>query len=107
MLKLRDCNAPGTVLNNKTYKPISEQEHIWPGICTREEIAIKFDEVRGTSGSKIKVPSCFVAATNKTGHIDFMNSLQSDGTPYGGSMDSQAPDISGYGALDSNSMYDR
>ena len=96
----------GTVLKNSTYKPISEQEHIWPGICTREEIAIKFDEVRGTSGSKVKVPSCFVAATNKTGHIDFSRFLNSDGSPLGGNIDSQHASDDGYGYLDSNNMYE-
>ena len=95
----------GTVLKNLTYNPISEQEHVWTGICTRDEIAIKFDEVR-THGSKIKVPSCFVAATNKTGHIDFSRFLNSDGSPLGGNIDSQHVSDDGYGYLDSNSMYE-
>ena len=98
----------GTILRNRTYNPISEQEHIWPRLCVRGEIAIKFTKVVSNKTSTAQnVPSCFTTAARKTGHIDFMNSLQSDGAPYGGSMDSQAPDISGYGALDSNSMYDR
>ena len=36
----------GTILKNKTYNPIGEQENIWEGICSRDEIAIIFDEVR-------------------------------------------------------------
>ena len=96
----------GTVLKNLTYKPISEQEHIWPGICTRDEIAIKYDEIRSVGGTKVKVPSCFVAATNKTGHIDFTRFLNSDGSPLGGNIDSQHVSDVGYGALDSGSIYE-
>ena len=47
----------GTLLKSAAYKPIAEQEAIWPFICTRGEIAIKFDEIRGKGGSKTKVPS--------------------------------------------------
>ena len=79
----------GTILKNLTYNPISEQEHTWDGVCTRDEIAIKFDAVTSVSGGKVKVPSCFTAATNKTGHIDFSKFLQSDGSPLGGNIDSQ------------------
>ena len=49
----------GTLLKNKTFKPIAEQEAIWPAICTRDEIAISYDEVYiGAGKFKIKVPSC-------------------------------------------------
>ena len=95
----------GTLLKNRTYNPINEQEHIWEGICTRDEIAIKYDEVTTASGTKFKVPSCFTAATNKTGHIDFSRFLQPDGSPLGGNIDSQHVSDAGYGALDGNSIY--
>ena len=55
--------------------------------------------------SKFKVPSCFVAATNKTGHIDFTRFLQSDGSPIGGNIDSQHPSDAGFGGLDPNNIY--
>ena len=97
----------GTLLNNRTYVPISEQEHIWDGICTRDEIAIKYDEVRTSSGSKIKVPSCFSAVTGVTGHIDFTRFLNSDGSPLGGNIDSQHVSDAGYGAMDSSNIYGR
>ena len=95
----------GTLLKKIGYTPLNEQEATWPGICTRDEIAIKFDTVR-TSGAKVKVPSCFVAATNKTGHIDFSRFLNSDGSPLGGNIDSQHVSDAGYGALDSGSIYE-
>ena len=95
----------GTILKNRIFKPIVEQEHIWPSICTRGEIAINFDEIRTAGGKKTKVPSCFVAATNKTGHIDFSKFLNSDGSPLGGNIDSQAVSDAGYGALDSSNIY--
>ena len=97
----------GTLLKNRTYAPINEQEHIWSGICTRDEIAIKYDEIRTTSGSKVKVPSCFSAVTGVTGHIDFTRFLNSDGSPLGGNIDSQHVSDDGYGGLDSNSIYGR
>ena len=96
----------GTILGNRAYNPINEQEHIWPRLCVRGEIAIKFTKVVSNKTSTAQnVPSCFTTAARKSGHIDFMNTLQSDLSPMGGSMDSQAPDISGYGHLDSNSIY--
>ena len=97
--------SSGTILKNRQYNPINEQEHIWEGICTRSEIAIKFDTITSASGGKVKIPSCFVAATNKTGHIDFSKFLNSDGTPLGGNIDSQHVSDAGYGALDSNNIY--
>jgi len=94
----------GTILKNKTYKPLNEQEHIWEGLCTRAEIAIKYNEVHNGS-AKLKVPSCFSASTKASGHIDFSRFLNSDGSPLGGNIDSQHVSDSGYGALDSNSLY--
>ena len=78
----------GTIRKNSNYKPISEREHIWSGVCTRDEIAIEF-KAFFSAGAKFKVPACFVAATNKTGYMDFSKLLQSDGSPYGGNIDSQ------------------
>ena len=95
----------GSLLKNSTYSPLSEQESIWSNICTRGEIGINFDEVRTTS-TKVKVPSCFVASTKKTGHVDFSRFLQSDGTPIGGNIDSQHVSDAGYGALDPNNIYE-
>jgi hypothetical protein len=96
----------GTLLKKQGYTPLNDQEATWPGICSRDEIAIKYDEIRGTGGSKIKVPSCFVAATNKTGHMDFSKFLNSDGSPLGGNIDSQHVSDAGYGALDSGNIYE-
>ena len=95
----------GTLLKNRTYKPLSEDEATWTGICTRDEIAITYNEIMTSTKSKFKVPSCFVAATNKTGHIDFTRFLQSDGSPIGGNIDSQHPSDAGFGGLDPNNMY--
>ena len=97
----------GTLLKNKTYAPISEREHIWDSICTRDEIAIKYDEVLTASGAKFKVPACFTAHTGVTGHIDFTRFLNSDGSPLGGNIDSQHVSDAGYGGLDSNSIHGR
>ena len=97
----------GTLLKNKTFKPIAEQEAIWPAICTRDEIAISYDEVYiGAGKFKIKVTSCFTASTKKTGHFDFSSILQGDGSPIGGNIDSQQVSDAGYGALDPNSIYE-
>ena len=96
----------GTILKNATYKPIVEQEAIWPFICTRQEIAIKFNEIKGPGGSKTKVPSCFTASSKSAGHIDFSKFLNSDGSPIGGNIDSQHVSDAGYGALDSGSIYE-
>ena len=95
----------GTLLKNLTYKPLSEDEATWTGICTRNEIGITYNEVMTSSKSKFKIPSCFVAATNKTGHIDFTRFLQSDGSPIGGNIDSQHPSDAGFGGLDPNNIY--
>lgn len=95
----------GTLLNNLTYIPVSEQEHIWSGVCTRNEIAIKYNEITTTSGSKIRVPSCFSAVTGVSGHMDWSKLLQPDGSPIGGNISSQHESDAGYGVLDSNSFY--
>ena len=95
----------GTILRNKTYKPIGEQNHIWTGVCTRGEIAIQFDQVITASGNKQKIPHCFTSSTTKTGHLDFAKFLQSDGTPYGGSIESRAPDLSGYDIMQGNNIW--
>ena len=79
----------GTILKSRTYVPLNEQEAIWPGICTRGEIGIKYDEIRSSSGTKIKVPSCFSSSTGVTGHMDFSKLLQSDGSALGGNIESQ------------------
>ena len=104
--KYRDCinnkeikglqRTSGTLLKKRGYIPLNEQEAVWSGICTRDEIAIKYDEVRSAGGAKFKVPTCFVAATNKTGHMDFSRLLQPDGSPFGGNIDSQHVSSSGY-----------
>ena len=96
----------GTLLKNSGYKPIVEQDAIWPFICTRGEIAIRFDEIRGKGGSKTKVPSCFTASSKSSGHIDFSKFLNSDGSPIGGNISSQHESDAGYGALDSSSIYE-
>jgi len=95
----------GTLLKNRAYKPLSETEATWTGICTRNEIGITYNEVMTSSKSKFKIPSCFVAATNKTGHIDFTRFLNSDGSPLGGNISSQHESDDGYGALDANNIY--
>ena len=95
----------GKLLKNMTYKPLSEEEATWTGICTRDEIGITYNEIITSTKSKFKVPSCFVAATNKTGHIDFTRFLQSDGSPIGGNIDSQHPSDAGFGGLDPNNIY--
>ena len=86
----------GTILGNRAYNPINEQEHVWEGICTKSEIAIKYDEIVTASGTKFKVPSCFSAVTGVSGHIDFSRLLQPDGSPFGGSIESQSNRNTGY-----------
>ena len=86
----------GTLLKNRGYVPINEQEHIWGNICTRDEIGIKFDTVITSSGTKIKVPSCFTAVSGVSGHKDWSSLLQGDGSPFGGSIESQASVNTGY-----------
>ena len=80
----------GTIRKKTNFKPISEQEHIWKGVCTRDEIGVDFKAFFSPSGAKFSVPACFVAGTSKTGYMDFSKLLQTDGTPYGGSIESQS-----------------
>jgi len=79
----------GTLRKDSNFKPIAEREHVWQGLCTREEIGIDF-KTFFSSGAKYKVPACYNAATNETGYMDFSRLLQSDGSPYGGNIDSQS-----------------
>ena len=95
----------GTLLKNRNYTPINDQEHTWAGICTKDEIGIKYDVMTFTSGAKLKIPSCFSAVTGVSGHVDFSRFLQSDGTPLGGNIDSQHVSDAGYGGLDSGNIY--
>ena len=85
----------GTILKNNNYKPIAEKSNVWKGMCTRDEIGVDFKNFF-SNGAKFKVPACFNAATNKTGYMDFSRLLQSDGSPYGGSIDSQNPEHAAY-----------
>jgi len=76
----------GTLLKLRGYQPLGTDAGVWRGLCTRGEIGLKY------VGDK---PVCFTAAVNKTGHVSFAGLLQSDGTPYGGSIESQGmPDHS-------------
>ena len=86
----------GTLLKNRAYVPINEQEHIWANICTRDEIGIKFDTVVTASGNKFKVPSCFSSVSGVSGHKDWSSLLQGDGSPFGGSIESQNSRNAGY-----------
>ena len=81
----------GSILKNVAYNPLNEQEHIWTRVCGRDEIAIQFKRSVSPSGGTFKVPACFTASTKVKGHLDFAKLLQSDGTPYGGSIESQNP----------------
>jgi len=96
----------GTLLKRQNYTPINKQEHIWAGICTRAEIGIQFDEMKLPHGAKVKVPSCYTAHTDKTGYWDFSQFLNADGSPLGGNIDSQHVSDEGYGAMDSNNIYE-
>jgi len=85
----------GSLRKNSSYKPIGVKDNVWKGVCTRDEIGVGFQEFF-SNGAKFKAPMCFNAATNKTGYMDFSKLLQSDGTPYGGSIDSQNPEHAAY-----------
>ena len=80
----------GTLLKNKGYQPLGKDAGVWRGLCTREEIGMKF-----TQGGK---PECFTAAINNRKHMNFANLFQSDGTPYGGSLESQHPSLDNFEA---------
>ena len=79
----------GTLQKNTSFKPLIEKENVWKGVCTRDEIGVDFQDFF-SNGAKFKVPACYNAATNKTGYMDFSRLLQSDGSPYGGNIDSQS-----------------
>tara|TARA_R110002020_G_scaffold264803_1_gene479479 strand:+ start:3421 stop:3909 length:489 start_codon:yes stop_codon:yes gene_type:complete len=70
----------GTLLQKRGYQPLGKDAGVWRGLCTRGEIGLNY------RGDK---PECFTSAVRKTGHKDFSSLLQSDGTPYGGNIDSQ------------------
>lgn len=82
----------GTIIGNPNYKPLGTKDESFKGVCSKEEIAIRFKTVVSSGGVKQKVPACFNAATNKTGRMDMSKLLQGDGTPYGGSIESQSAD---------------
>jgi len=86
----------GAILANKNYVPIGTSG--FANVCARPEIAITGTTY--TIGSqKRTLPTCFTTAKNgKTGHMDFSKLLQSDGTPYGGSLESQAPSLDSFEA---------
>lgn len=73
----------GTLLKKRGYQPIGKDAGVWRGLCNRQEIGLKY--VNGK-------PECFTSAVRKTGHVSFAGLLQSDGTPYGGSIESQHPE---------------
>ena len=72
----------GTLIKQRGYQPLGKDAGVWRGLCTRDEIGLKY------TGGK---PECFTSAVAKTGHTSFASLLQSDGTPYGGSIESQHP----------------
>mgnify|MGYP004454203473 CR=1 FL=1 len=82
----------GTILGNPNYKPLGPKDEGFTGVCNKEEIGIRFKTVISSTGIKQKVPECFNATSNKTGRMDMSRFLQSDGTPYGGSIESQSAD---------------
>jgi len=81
----------GTIRKNSGFKPLSEKDAVWTGLCTRtSEIAIDFTTITTPGGYKQKVPSCHVSSSNSKGERhDWSKLLQSDGTPYGGSTESR------------------
>ena len=78
-----------TLLENPEYKPLGPKDAMIRGVCAKAEIGIKFKTISTTSGIKHKVPECFNAAGNKNkGGMYFSKLLQSDGSPFGGSIES-------------------
>ena len=93
------------ITNNQSFKPINEQTHIWDGICVRSEIALDF-KIITSNNVQHKIPACYVASSDSRNKMDWSKLLQSDGTPYGGSIESQNPDHAafssgGWGSWDS------
>ena len=70
----------GTLLKKRGYQPLGQDAGVWRGLCTRGEIGLTYRDGK---------PECFTSAVRKTGHMDFSSLLQSDGTPYGGNIESQ------------------
>ena len=87
----------GTAMHNEQYKPIgTPANNTFRGVCSRDEIAVDFKTWTMPGGAKVKVPSCFVTTAERfDGHMDWSKMLQPDGTPYGGSLESQSAE-SGY-----------
>ena len=83
----------GTILDNPQYKPLGPKDEGWVGVCgTRKpEIAMRFKTVV-SNGVKEKVPQCFNGTSNQTGRMDMSRFLQSNGTPFGGNIESQSAD---------------
>jgi len=78
-----------TLLENPQYKPLGPKDAMIQGICNKAEIGIKYKEIVTSGGIKHKVPECFNVAGNKNKHnVDFSKFIQSDGTPFGGSIES-------------------
>ena len=78
-----------TLLENPQYKPLGPKDAMIQGICNKAEIGIKYKEIVTSGGVKHKVPECFNVAGNKNKHnVDFSKFIQSDGTPFGGSIES-------------------
>ena len=80
----------GTLLQKRGYQPLGKDAGVWRGLCTRGEIGVKY------LGDK---PECFTSAVRKTGNVSFAGLLQSDGTRYGGSIESQHPSDFSYETL--------
>jgi hypothetical protein len=78
----------GTIIGNPNYESIGTKDESFKGVCNKEEIGIRFKVIKTSSGAKHKVPECFNAASNKTGHMDFSKLLQPDGSPFGGNIES-------------------
>tara|TARA_R110002020_G_scaffold163334_1_gene349367 strand:+ start:4199 stop:4672 length:474 start_codon:yes stop_codon:yes gene_type:complete len=78
----------GTIIGNPNYEPIGTKDESFKGVCNKEEIGIRFKVIKTSSGAKHKVPECFNATSNKTGHMDFSKLLQPDGSPFGGNIES-------------------
>lgn len=81
----------GSILKNRNYVPLGKRGY--STLCSRPEIAIQTSSF-SVGNSKRNVPTCFTIANNgKTDHMDFSRLLQSDGSPYGGSLESQHPSL--------------
>ena len=86
----------GSILANKNYVPFGAKG--FANVCARPEIAITSNTYK-IGSQKRTLPTCFTTAKNgKTGHVDFSKLLQTDGTPYGGSLESQSPRLDNYEA---------